>query len=109
MATRIKIEAVLAPLLLAAVCAVGVARADDDAMKSVELRLEGACDEHNSRLWLINNNDTKAVVAAVRWSLANSKRIISDRFQAPPSGKVEIGCAAKADIASASFVEPAAP
>jgi hypothetical protein len=79
--------------------------AEEDASKSVELRLEGSCDANNSRLWLINNSATKSVIATLRWSLANSKRVVNDQFQVMPSAKLEIGCAAKADIVKAVFVE----
>jgi hypothetical protein len=82
-----------------------VVHAEEDASKSVELRLEGSCDANNSRLWLINNSATKSVIATLRWSLANSKRVVNDQFQVMPSAKLEIGCAAKADIVKAVFVE----
>ena len=79
--------------------------AEEDASKSVELRLEGVCDANNSKLWLINNHPTKSIVATLRWSLANSKRVINDQFQVVATGRLEIGCAAKADIVKAIFVE----
>jgi hypothetical protein len=65
--------------------------------------LEGACDANNSRLWLINNHATKSVVATLRWSLKNSKRIATDQFQVGPQGKLEIGCASTADIVVAQY------
>ena len=80
-----------------------VVRADEEAVKSIELRLEGQCDENNSRLWLINNHATKSVIAQLRWSLFMSKRVINDQFQIGPVSKREIGCAARADIVSAQF------
>jgi hypothetical protein len=79
------------------------AHAEDDSVKSIELRLEGECDANNSRLWLVNNHATKAIVASLRWSLANSKRVASDQFQVAASARLEIGCAAKADIVSAVY------
>jgi hypothetical protein len=82
-----------------------VVHAEEDASKSVELRLEGSCDANNSRLWLVNNHPTKSIVATLRWSLANSKRVVNDQFQVVPLAKLEIGCAAKADIVKAVFVE----
>jgi hypothetical protein len=81
------------------------AHAEDDSAKSVELRLEGACDANNSRLWVINNHATKAIVASLRWSLLNSKRVASDQFQVAPGSKLEVGCAAKADIVSVHYAE----
>jgi hypothetical protein len=80
-----------------------IAHAEDDSIKSIELRLEGACDANNSRLWIINNHATKTIIATLRWSLANSKRVVSDQFQVVPSAKLEIGCAAKADIVVAVY------
>jgi len=80
-----------------------IAHAEDDPVKSVELRLEGECDPINRRLWLVNNHATKTVIATLRWSLANSKRVASDQFQVGAAARLEIGCAAKADIVSAVF------
>lgn len=80
-----------------------IAHAEDDSVKNIELRLEGACDANNSRLWVINNHATKTIIATLRWSLANSKRVVSDQFQVVPSAKLEIGCAAKADIVVAVY------
>jgi hypothetical protein len=88
-----------APLVLIA----EFAQAEDDSVKNVELRLEGACDANNSRLWLINNHASKTIIATLRWSLANSKRVVSDQFQVVPAAKLEIGCAAKADIVVAVY------
>jgi len=82
------------------------ARTEDDPAKSLELRLEGACDSDNSHLWLVNNHASKTIVATLRWSLANSKRVATDQFQVLPAAKLEIGCAAKADIVVAQFATP---
>ena len=93
-------------IALCAALSIGVAHtalAEDDAIKNLELRLEGECDPSNSRLWIINNHATKTIIASIRWSLANSKRVASDQFQVGPGGKREVGCAAKADIVSATY------
>ena len=95
-------SAVIAAILMSLTASV---RAEEDASKSVELRLEGACDANNSRLWLVNNHTSKSVIATLRWSLANSKRVVNDQFQVLPAARLEIGCAAKADIVKAVFVE----
>jgi len=76
-----------------------------DPTKSVELRLDGQCDEKNSRLWLLNNHDSRPIVATLRWSLAGGKRVISDSFQVAPQARIEVGCAARAEIAEAHFAE----
>lgn len=78
---------------------------EEDATKSVELRLEGECDPKNSRLWLLNNHPTRSIIATLRWNLAGSKRIITDQFQVTPGSRREIGCAAQADIVVAAFVQ----
>lgn len=76
-----------------------------DPVKSVELRLDGQCDEKNSRLWLANNHDSKTIIATLRWSLAGGKRVITDSFQVAPMARIEVGCAARAEVAEARFVE----
>jgi hypothetical protein len=81
-----------------------IAHAEDDSNKSVELRLEGECDANNSRLWLLNNHASKSIVATLRWSLKNSKRVVNDQFQVAPGARLEIGCAANADIVAAVYV-----
>ena len=99
-------------MLLAATVAFAVLRmaapnaqgVEEDASKSVELRLEGDCDPKNKRLWLLNNHATRSIIATLRWNLAGSKRIITDQFQVTPSSKREIGCAAQADVVVAAFV-----
>jgi len=78
--------------------------AEEDPTKSVELRLEGSCDAKNSRLWLVNNHAAKAIIATLRWNLSGSKRVITDQFQIAPASKLEIGCAAQADVVVATFV-----
>jgi len=80
------------------------ARAEDDPVKNLTLSLEGACDAKNSRLFVENKNPTKTIVATLRWNLAGSKRVASDQFQVAPGARVEIGCAAQADIVSAQFI-----
>lgn len=91
--------------LLAPGLAVRAQDAVDDPVKSVELRLDGACDEKNSRLWLSNNHQTKSIVATLRWSLAGGKRVITESFQVAPAARREVGCAARAEVAEARFVE----
>jgi hypothetical protein len=86
---------------------VGALAADEDPVKSIELRLEGACDTNNKRLWLYNNHATKPIVATLRWNLFGSKRIINDSFRVVAAGRLEIGCAAQADIVSAVFAPEA--
>jgi hypothetical protein len=81
--------------------------ADEDPVKAVELRLEGACDANNKRLWLHNNHPSRAIIATLRWNLFGSKRIINDQFRVVAAGRLEIGCAAQADIVSAVFAPEA--
>src|SRR5262245_387800 len=79
--------------------------ADEDAAKSLTLILEGACDPKNSRLFVESKHASRTIVATLRWNLAGSKRIASDQFQIGPNARVEIGCAAQADIVSAQFLQ----
>ena len=95
----------LCMIALCGLFAAGVTPAQEDPVKSLELRLEGQCDEANGRLWLINNHASKSIIAQLQWSLANSKRVIKEQFQISAQSKVEIGCAARADIAGAQFVQ----
>jgi len=84
-----------------------VSAADEDPVKSVELKLEGACDTNNKRLWLHNNHPTRAIMATLRWNLFGSKRIITDQFRVVAAGRLEIGCAAQADVVVAAFIPDA--
>ena len=80
-------------------------RADDEAAKSLALLLEGSCDAKNSRLFVESKHPTKTIIATLRWNLAGSKRVASDQFQVAPGARVEVGCAAQADIVSATFAQ----
>jgi hypothetical protein len=92
--------------LVAAVAFAPLARgADEDPVKSLTLVLEGACDAKNSHLFVESKHATKTIVATLRWNLAGSKRVASDQCQVTPGSRVEIGCAAQADIVSAQFVQ----
>lgn len=79
--------------------------ADEDPVKSIALLLEGSCDPKNSRLFAESKHATRTIVATLRWSLSGSKRVATDQFQIAPGAKVEIGCAAQADIVSAVFLQ----
>lgn len=79
--------------------------ADEDPVKSLTLLLEGACDPKNNRLFVESKHPSKTIVATLRWNLAGSKRVATDQFQVAPGARVEIGCAAQADIVSAQFVQ----
>lgn len=98
------------PTLRAAVLAAGMlvvhpAFAEDDPVKSVTLKLEGACDPKNSRLFAESAHGSKTIVATLRWNLSGSKRIATEKFQISPGGRIEVGCAAQADVVSAVFVD----
>jgi hypothetical protein len=102
--------------LLAALCGVAVflcatnARAQtEDPLKNLELKLEGECDKANSRLWVINSHESRTIIATLRWNLAGAKRIVTDQFQVLPSARLEIGCAAQADIVVARFADAPPP
>jgi hypothetical protein len=81
------------------------AQTTEDASKMIELRLEGACDKDNSRLFVFNNHASRSVVVTLRWNLARAKRVASDQFVVTAGNSREIGCAAQAVVVSAVFME----
>jgi hypothetical protein len=78
--------------------------AADEAAPStyVLLRFEGACDDKNNKLFLVNNHTYKTIVTRVRWNAAGGKDLSEEFFPGPNSSK-ELGCAASAEILSAEF------
>lgn len=70
----------------------------------VALKLEGACDAQNNRLWLSNTHTFKTVAATIRWRAAGGKDL-TDQFFPGPNSVREIGCAAEAEILEAKFAE----
>lgn len=79
--------------------------AEDAAPRSfVSLKLEGACDAQNNRLWLTNSHTFKTVATTVRWRAAGGKGL-TDQFYPGPSSVREIGCAAEAEIVEAKFAD----
>jgi hypothetical protein len=68
----------------------------------VSLRFEGACDDKNNKLFLVNKHTFKTIVTRIRWNAAGGKDLSDEFFPAPNSSK-EIGCAAAAEILSAEF------
>jgi len=96
----------IAAAFLALAAAGATVHAGGEAAPStfVSLKLEGACDEHNNRLWLTNSHTFKTVAATVRWKAAGGKDLTDQFFQGPSSVR-EIGCAAEAEILEAKFAE----
>ena len=100
---------------IAAICASGamafvattmVVQAAEDAPASsfVTLKLEGACDAQNTRLWLINAHTFKTIATTVRWRAAGGKDL-SEQFFPGPNSVREIGCAAEGEILDAKFAD----
>lgn len=98
---------------IAAICAFGAvatvattmavhAAEDAPASNFVTLKLEGACDEQNTRLWLVNSHTYKTIATTVRWRAAGGKDLSEQFFPAPNSIR-EIGCAAEAEILDAQY------
>ncbi|HKU13885.1 MAG TPA: hypothetical protein VJQ52_05790 [Steroidobacteraceae bacterium] len=84
---------------------IGLQAADDAAPASfVSLKLEGACDAQNNRLWLTNTHTFKTVATTVRWRAAGGKDL-TDQFFPGPNSVREIGCAAEAEIVEAKFAD----
>ena len=100
-----KIAALCAAAALAAGATIAVQAADDAPASSfVSLKLEGACDEQNTRLWLINSHTYKTIATTVRWRAAGGKDL-SEQFYPGPNSVREIGCAAEGEILDAQFVD----
>jgi hypothetical protein len=99
-ATKIAVVAVLAT------AGTLVSQAAEDAApnKFVSLKLEGACDAQNNRLWLTNTHTFKTVATTVRWRAAGGKDL-TDQFYPGPNSVREIGCAAEAEILEAKFAD----
>jgi hypothetical protein len=83
----------------------GLQAADEAAAATfVSLKLEGACDAQNNRLWLTNAHTFKTVATTVRWRAAGGKDL-TDQFFPGPNSVREIGCAAEAEIVEAKFAD----
>lgn len=82
----------------------GIRAADEAAATFVSLKLEGACDAQNNRLWLTNTHTFKTVATTVRWRAAGGKAL-TDQFFPGPNSVREIGCAAEAEIVEAKFAD----
>jgi hypothetical protein len=82
----------------------GIRAADEPAATFVSLKLEGACDAQNNRLWLTNTHTFKTVATTVRWRAAGGKDL-TDQFFPGPNSVREIGCAAEAEIVEAKFAD----
>lgn len=97
---------------IAAICVFGVmatvaavqAAEDAPASSFVTLKLEGACDAQNNRLWLVNSHTFKSIATTVRWRAAGGKNL-SEQFFPGPNSMREIGCAAEAEILEATFAD----
>ena len=74
------------------------------AASFVSLKLEGACDAQNNRLWLTNTHTFKTVATTVKWRAAGGKDL-QDQFFPGPNSVREIGCAAEAEIVEAKFAD----
>jgi len=92
-------------LVLATPGAANLHAAEEPAPNTfVSLKLEGACDAQNNRLWLTNTHTFKTVATTVRWRAAGGKDL-TDQFFPGPGSVREIGCAAEAEILEARFAE----
>jgi hypothetical protein len=91
-------------VVAALAAATGLHAAEEAAGTFVSLKLEGACDAQNNRLWLTNTHTFKTVATTVRWRAAGGKDL-TDQFFPGPNSVREIGCAAEAEIVEARFAE----
>lgn len=100
-----QIAAIFAMATVATVGTVAVQAAQDAAASTfVTLKLEGACDAQNTRLWLINSHTFKTIATTVRWRAAGGKNL-SEQFFPGPNSVREIGCAAEGEILEAKFAD----
>jgi hypothetical protein len=100
-----KIAAIFAVGVMASVTTIAVQAAEDAPASSfVTLKLEGACDAQNTRLWLVNSHTFKTIATTVRWKAAGGKDL-SEQFFPGPNSVREIGCAAEAEILDAKFAD----
>ncbi|MGH8178947.1 MAG: hypothetical protein ACREV5_22025 [Steroidobacter sp.] len=92
-------------VVLASAATTGLEAAEEAAPNTfVSLKLEGACDDQNNRLWLTNTHTFKTVATTIRWRAAGGKDL-TDQFYPAPNSVREIGCAAEAEILEATFAE----
>ena len=100
---------------IAAVCCLGMAStigtgttwATEIAAASsfVTIKFDGgACDERNTRVWLVNDHTFKTIATTVRWRAAGGKDLSEEFFVSPQTVR-EIGCAAEAEILEAKFAD----
>jgi hypothetical protein len=94
----------LAVLLGATISSVGAEDQQSAVSSFVSLKLEGSCDQNNTRLWLVNSHTFKTVATTVRWKAAGGKDL-TEQFYPLPNSVREIGCAAEAEIIDAKFVD----
>jgi len=95
--------AVLASAGSAALYAAEEPAAEEPAASTfVSLKLDGACDDVNNRLWLTNSHTYKTIVTKVRWRAAGGKDLSEDFYPGPNTVR-EIGCAAEGEILEAQF------
>ena len=96
----------IAVVALLATAGTLVSQAAEEAAPNtfVSLKLEGACDAQNNRLWLTNSHTFKTVATTVRWRAAGGKDL-TDQFYPGPNSIREIGCAAEAEIIEAKFAD----
>jgi hypothetical protein len=101
--TATKIAAIFG-LSTVAIAGMMVEAAEQAASTFVTLKLEGACDAQNTRLWLVNSHTYKTIATTVRWRAAGGKDLREQFFPGPNSIR-EIGCAAEAEILDAKYAE----
>jgi hypothetical protein len=102
---KLTTSVVLAASMLAASAAGNGAQDQQPTVTSyVSLKLEGSCDQNNTRLWLVNSHTFKTVMTTVRWKAAGGKDL-TEQFYPLPNSVREIGCAAEAEIVDAKFVD----
>jgi hypothetical protein len=80
------------------------AQEEEVATNFASLTYGAECDAQNKRLILGNAHTYKSLQIIVRWRAAGGKDLQEQFFPAPDT-KLEIGCAAEAQIVEAKFAE----
>ena len=80
------------------------AQEEEVASNFASLTYGAECDAQNKRLLLANTHTYKSLQITVHWRAAGGKDL-QEQFFPPPDSKLEIGCAAGAQIVEEKFAE----
>jgi hypothetical protein len=102
--SKLRVTALLVGAVLSSVAGACWGQEEEQPASFAMLSYATACDSQNKRLVLENTHTYKTLHVTVRWRAAGGKDL-QDQFFPAPSSKVEIGCAADAQIVDVKFAE----